>query len=469
MRRWAPISEEGLSEIHLTTLRVLEETGIRLTQPEGREILGAGGGRIEGDRVKIPAELAEQSLRQCPSTVAIRGRGGWEARLGHDGLHWHNLGGARAVYDDERHRHREAMVQDVRDSARLLDALDGATTVTPFFTPQDVPGPIMSLAMYRHSLSNTTKPLHGPGVQSAAEVRIIADMVEVFGDPSEHLTLAVSPLSPLTFPDQHVEAMIEAARLDIPFGPLPCPIAGATAPLSIAGALVQQNAELLGSIVLLQLIRPGLPIFYCGRIAFIEPRTGLAVGSCPEAALASATTVQLGHRYGLPVNVYGLATNANGLDLQNGFERCLNALLPALAGADELSGIGETSGGVAGSYAQMVCDSEIAATVRRVIRGVNADERSLASQVIHHVVEGPGNFLGESHTVDMLEAGELLIPELADRRSMDVWEAQGGTGIVDRARAVARQILQEHEVEPLDAAQERELDRILAAAEHTLG
>jgi trimethylamine--corrinoid protein Co-methyltransferase len=360
------------------------------------------------------------------------------------------------------------MVQDVRDSARLLDALDGVTTVTPFFTPQDVPGQIMSLAMYRHTLSNTAKPLHGPGVQSAEEVRIIANMVEVFGVPSEQLTLAVSPLSPLSFPDQHVEAMIEAARLNIPFGPLPCPIAGATAPLSVAGALVQQNAECLGSIVLLQLVRSKLPIFYCGRIAFIEPRTGLAVDGCPEAALASAATVQLGHRYGLPVNVYGLATNAHGLGLQNGFERCLNALLPALAGADELSGIGETSGGVAGSYTQMVCDNEIAATVRRVIQGVNVDENSLAIQVIHDVLAGPRNFLGERHTVEMLESAEILIPELADRRSMDLWETQGGTGIVGRARAAARRILGEHEVEPLEPAQERELDRILAAAEHAL-
>ncbi len=361
------------------------------------------------------------------------------------------------------------MVQDVRDSARLLDALDGVTTVTPFFTPQDVPGPIMSLAMYRHTLPNTAKPLHGPGVQSAAEVRMLADMVEVFGNPSEHLTLAVSPLSPLTFPDRHVEAMIEAARLNIPFGPLPCPIAGATAPLSIAGALVQQNAELLGSIVLLQLIRPKLPILYCGRIAFIEPRTGLAVDGCPEAGLASAATVQLGHRYGLPVNVYGMATNAHGLGLQNGYERCLNALLPALAGADELSGIGETSGGVVGSYAQMVCDNEIVATVRRVIQGVRVDEYSLALQVINNVVEGPRNFLGERHTVELLGSGEILIPELADRRNMDLWEKEGHTGLVDRAREVARRLLEGHEVEPLDGTQERELDRILAAAEHTLG
>jgi trimethylamine--corrinoid protein Co-methyltransferase len=110
----------------------------------------------------------------------------------------------------------------------------------------------------------------------------------------------------------------------------------------------------LASIVLAQIVHPGLPIIYCGRLAMMEPRTGLSVWGGVELGLASAATVQVGHRYGLPVNVYGLSTNAHSLDIQNGFERSLNAAIPALAGADELSGIGEMEAGVMGSYAQMV-------------------------------------------------------------------------------------------------------------------
>jgi trimethylamine--corrinoid protein Co-methyltransferase len=101
-----------------------------------------------------------------------------------------------------------------------------------------------------------------------------------------------------------------------------------------------------------------------------------------ELGLASAGTVQIGHRYGLPVNVYGLSTNSHTLDVQNGYERALNAVIPALAGADELSGIGEMEAGVMGSTAQMVCDSEIAASVRRLQRGFAADEDALAVEVI---------------------------------------------------------------------------------------
>jgi trimethylamine--corrinoid protein Co-methyltransferase len=349
----------------------------------------------------------------------------------------------------------------VRDATHLLDALPGVTTITPFFTPQDVPGPLMSLAMYRHALPHTTKPLQGPGVQTGAEVQYAARMAAVIGPPAEVLTLGISPISPLFFPDDVAEAIMTAARLGVPLGPLPCPIAGATAPMSIAGALAQQNAEVLAP-VLAQMVQPGLPIIYCGRLAMMEPRTGLSVWGGVELGLASAATVQLGHRYGLLVNVYGFSTNSHTIDLQSGTERALNAVVPALAGADELSGVGEMAAGVLGSYAQMVCDDEIAAGISRLRRGFAADEDALAVEVIAEVMDGPRNYLGEPHTVRTLRAGEVLLTRLAERG--------GGTGggMLGRAQAEAERLLAEHEVPPLSEEQERELDEIMREAERTL-
>ena len=100
-------------------------------------------------------------------------------------------------------------------------------------------------------------------------------MAEVIGPANEYISLSVSPVSPLIFPDEAVGAILEIARAGVPFGPLPCPTAGTTAPLSIAGALAQQNAEVLASIVLAQAAHPGLPVIYCGRLAMMEPRTGI--------------------------------------------------------------------------------------------------------------------------------------------------------------------------------------------------
>ncbi|HFD38998.1 MAG TPA: hypothetical protein ENJ31_04005 [Anaerolineae bacterium] len=283
------------------------------------------------------------------------------------------------------------------------------------------------------------------------------------------LTLSVSPISPLTFSADIAASIVEIARQSIPFGPLPCPTAGATAPLSLAGALAQQNAEVVAAIVLAQAVQPGLPIIYCGRLAMMEPRTGASVWGGVELGLASAATVQLGHRYHLPVNVYGFSTNAHGLEIQNGYERALNAAIPALAGADELSGIGEMAAGIMGAYAQMVCDDEIAASVRRLRQGFAVDDEALAVDVIARVMGGSRNFLGQRHTARYLRAGELFLTRLAERRGWEEWQKDGRQGMAERAQAEAERLLAEHQVPPLTANQERELDDLLAEAQRLLG
>jgi trimethylamine--corrinoid protein Co-methyltransferase len=318
--------------------------------------------------------------------------------------------------------------------------------------------------MYRHALAHTTKPLQGAAVQNAVEATYMLRMAEVIGPAHETLTMSVSPVSPLFFPDDAVGAMLEIARWGVPLGPLPCPTAGTTAPLTLAGALAQQNAEILASLVIVQLAYSGLPIIYCGRLAMMEPRTAISVWGGVELALASAATVQLGHFYHLPVNVYGFSTNAHTMDLQNGFERAINAAIPALAGADELSGIGEMEAGVMSSYAQMVCDNELAASVQRLRQGIRTDAGALAVEVIAAVMGGSRNFLGQKHTRQALRQGELLVTQLAERRTWEAWEHEGRTEFVQRAQAEAERILAEHQVAPLDLAQERALDEIMQQA-----
>jgi trimethylamine--corrinoid protein Co-methyltransferase len=198
----------------------------------------------------------------------------------------------------------------------------------------------------------------------------------------------------------------------------------------------------------------------------MEPRTGSSVWGGVELGIASAATVQIGHRYGLPVNVYGFSTNAHTLDIQSGYERTLNAVLPALAGADELSGIGEMEAGVSGSYAQMVCDNEIAGSVRRVLRGFMVNEDSLAVDVIDKVMKDTRNFLAEPHSIKYLRSGEIEFSELSERRSFAEWDRTGRYGLAKNAQDEAERILAEHRVPPLEDAQERELDLIMQAATH---
>jgi trimethylamine--corrinoid protein Co-methyltransferase len=468
MLKLTALSPEDIEAIHQATLQVLSETGILLSQPEGREIMTDAGAQVRDTRLLLPLDLVEKAVSQCPRQVTIRGRGGKTVVLGDGQLHWHNLGGARDIYDPLNGQRRPAMLQDVRDSTRLLDALESVTTVTPLFTPQDVPGALMSLAMYRHALSCTTKPLQGPGVQTAVEVGFAVHMASVLGSPREYLSLSVSPVSPLTFPDEIIKAIIEIARHGIAFAPLPCPTSGTTAPFSLAGSLVQQNAEVLASVTLAQLVHPGLPIVYCGRLSMMEPRSGASVWGGVELGLASAGTVQVGHRYGLPVNVYGFSTNSHTLDIQSGYERALNAIIPALAGADELSGIGEMEAGVMSSYAQMVCDDEIALSVHRLRRGFSADEDALAVEVIASAMAGTRNFMAQKHTSRYLHGGEVLLTRLAERRTWEIWEREGRQGIAERAQTEAERILADHQVTPLGEDQERKLEEIMVEAEQKL-
>jgi len=462
------LTESEVESIHHSTLRILSETGIMLAHPLGRELLCDAGASIAGENLLLPPDLVESAIARCTGEVRLRSRKGTVIVLGNGDLHWHNLGGARDIYDPHTGRRRRATLQDLCDSTRLMDALDQVTNITPMFTPQDVHGPSMSLAMYRHALPHTTKVLQGPGVHTAAEVRYAARLAAVIGPPEEILSLSVSPISPLTFPDDVVEAILETARLNITFVPLPCPTAGTTAPLSIAGALAQQNAEVLAAIVLAQLVRPGLPVVYCGRLAMMEPRTGLSVWGGVELGLASAATVHIGHRYRLPVNVYGFSTNAHTLDIQSGFERALNAAIPALAGADELSGIGEMEAGVMSSFAQIVCDNELAASVKRLHRSFAVDEDACAVEVIAAAMRGTRNYLGQKHTSRYLRSGEILMARLAERGSWETWEAGNRKGMAERAQAEAERLLHQHSVSPLNEGQEQELDAILDEANRTL-
>jgi len=458
------LDKGDLDGIHQATLRILSEVGVVLTYAPALTILTEAGAIVKGNRVLFPAELVEKCLAKCPPKVTVRGRGGQVKTLGDGSLNFHNLGGARDIFDFGTGEHRYASLQDLKDATRLLDALKNCNTITPFFTPQDVPGGLMSLAMYRHAIPHTTKPLQGPGVQFAAEAFYAVKMAEVLGPAKEMLTLSVSPVSPLNIPDHEARAIMEIARLGITFGSLPCPTMGTTAPFSIAGAIAQQNAEVLSTIVLVQLVNPGLPVIYCGRLAMMEPRTGISVWGGLELGLASAGTVQIGHRYGLPVNVYGFSTNAHTLDIQNGFERALNAIIPALAGADELSGIGEMEAGIMSSFAQMVIDNEFAANILRARRGFNVNEDSLAVEVIGRVMDGSHNFLGQRHTTKYLKEGEILMTRLAERGTWETWNDNDRKGMAEHAQAEAERIIKEHLVPGLEPNQEKELDAIMAAA-----
>ncbi len=459
------LSDDDVQAMHEATLHIMSEVGLIWRHKTSLDILLGAGCAIKNNRICMPPHLVEDCISKANKRPVIRGRNGQVNELGNGNLYFHNLGGARDVFDAKTGTRRIATDQDVKDATRVLDALPNCHTVTPFFTPRDVPGELMSLFMYRHSLPYTVKPLQGPGIQFAEEVKYAVEMAQVVGTPANELTLSLSPVSPLTIHDHAAAAIIEMAKAGVICANLPAPTGGATSPMTITGSLVQQSAETLSLLVLAQIVNPGCGVVYCGRLGMLEPRTGLIWGGV-ELGMSSAATVQLGHYYGFSVNVYGFSTNAHTLDAQNAFERGLNASIPALAGADELSGIGEMEAGVMGSYAQMVLDNELVGSVMRLRKGLSADSAHLAVDIIENVMNGTRNFLGQRHTLNHLKAGEIALTKLAERNSWETWEDKlGRKQMADYAADEAERILREHQVPPLEVQQEKELDRIMAAAE----
>jgi trimethylamine--corrinoid protein Co-methyltransferase len=459
------LSDEEVKAMHEATLQVMSEVGIIWTHKPSLDILLGAGCTMKDNRVLMPPDLVMDSVAKANKRPKIRGRNGTVNELGGGNLYFHNLGGARDVYDARTDAHHTATNEDCVNAIRLLDALPNCNNITPFFTPPDVPNEMMALHMFRHALSNTTKPVQGPGIQFGHEVKYAVEMAGVLGVEPHEITLSLSPVSPLTMHDVAAQAVMDMAEAGVIHANLPAPTGGATSPMTITGSLVQQNAETLAPLVLAQILNPGCGVVYCGRLGMLEPRTGL-IWAGVELGISSAATVQLGHYYGFAVNVYGFSTNAHTLDAQNAFERGLNASLPALAGADELSGIGEMEAGVMGSFAQMVLDNELAKSIHRQRQGLSADAEHLAVEIIGNVMDTNRNYLASKHTLKHLRAGEMALTKLAERNSWDTWEDKmGRKQMADHATDEAERILREHQPEPLDPAQEAELDKILAAAE----
>jgi len=456
-----PLSEETLLAMHQSSLRVLCETGFMIDDKEATQLLCAHGAWVKRGRLCLPPQLIENCLQDCPKEVVLQGRAE-KITLGDGGLYVHNMGGARDVYELTGGRLRPATCRDVAESTLLMDALENVSSITPLYTPRDVPPALMAPAMFDQVVRHTTKPINGPGVSTPEEVKVLSEMARVvFGDHPA-VSLGASPVSPLNFLGPIPQVIMEIARQGLPFGPLPCPNVGATAPMSLAGAIVLQNAELLVCLVLAHLVHPGLPIIYCGRLSVLNMRNGAPLWGNPEVGMMAAATVRLGHHYRLPVNVYGLAGSGFAPDMQSGYERAINAFLPALAGADELSGIGEMAGGVYSCNVQILIDNDIIGAIRRVLRGFPVDDEALAVEAIEQAMESRRDFMRSPHTRKYLRNNEVWAGRLGLQESgWESWSRAGARTILDRAHYEAQRLLEQHQVPSLPDEQIKALDEIM--------
>ena len=465
------LSEEGLEQIEETAYRLLAKVGIALDHPRAAEMLHGIGCRIDGpqqggdQRVLIPRDVVSWALdRVTPGHSVLRLHGSPGFTLGDGQVRFHNGGGQPFAFDLETGERRSATLQDVADSSRLLDALPNVDEITPLFSPQDVPPAMMMIESTAALLRSTSKPVSAAAIDKPEDVPYVIEMAEACCGGHEafarqpNISISVSPVSPLRFTANVAGAIVAVAESGAAFRSLPAPSLGATGPVTMAGALAQQHAEVLASFVLVAAARPGVPVVYCSRISPIDLRTAISVWGGPEVGMSGAGAAQLAHRLGLPCDSYGLACSSPGIDAQLAYERLANALVPALAGVDILSGVGNGGGLMAGCEIA-VLDNELIGLIKHIVAGYEVNDQTLAFDVMKDAILRDGVFLGEMHTVVHARKGALWIPDLSVREAGETTE-----DVVARARARAKEILSSHEVEPLPEDVSRHLDEIVARA-----
>lgn len=466
-------ADRALAEIEAVAYRLLDEVGIALDHEEAREMLHGLGCRIENGRTHIPADVVSRALDNLTPHREVFDRDGELAFAFGDGaIRFHNGGGPPFAYDLESEQRRPATLQDVADMTRLLDALPHVDVIVPLFGPQDVPSELLTIASTAAALRNTRKPVSSAAVDKPEHVAYVVQMAAACCGGMEAyrerptMMISVSPVSPLTFSADIAASIIAVVESGSPFYPLPAPSLGATGPITMAGALAQQHAEVLSSLVIAAAARPGAPVGYSSRINPIDLRTAVSSWGGPEVGMTGAYAAQLAHRLGLACDSYGFSTSSKRLDAQFAYERLTNALVPALAGADILSGVGASDSGMAGGFEIAVIDDEIIGLIKHVARGCVVNEDTLAFDVMREVILGDGVFLAEAHTVRQMRGGALWMPGVSART---VGDESAHEGIVARARSRAAHLLETHQVEPLPEDVSRPIDEIMERARIELG
>lgn len=469
------LTDEQVDDIHEATLKILERTGVRFDSEHCRKELIKAGAAPHPTRKNVltfPRSLIGETIKKIPRYGRYNARDP-KNDVVFDGEHQyaHCLGGNPGMLDLETGQMRMSTLDDVANATRVMDALPNCHTISNLVVATDVPPELLVVKTQEAMMKNSSKVLSGYAL-NVPTVDFLVKMWSCVTGGVEELrkrplfSVYASPSSPLTYDEHAADVMLRGAEYGAPVDLVPCPIAGGTAPITLAGGLAQQNAELLAGVVLVQTVNHRLPIQYSGRLSVMDLRSGKNVWGVPEMALVSAATVQIAHRYNMIADVYGVTNDANQWDAQLGIERMMAALVPALAGADNLSGIGGAWENAA-SYEMLVIDDEIYENVFKVVKGFQTTDDHLAVDVIDKVGH-MGNYLAQMHTMKHLKAGEILNSKLLDKRTYEKAKSEGVRPLQDVAKDRVKKILKEHVPTPLEKDAERQLSLIVKEAEKTL-
>lgn len=471
------LTEEEVEAIYFSALRVLYETGVRVYDKEGVEVAYSGGAIVQdttedSSLVKMPPWMVDRARATVPKKVVV---------IGPDRKHRMELYKNQIYYgagsdtpftiDPYTGERRRSTYKDVKNLAKLAQHLPNLDFHMSLGITQDTAVGTYDRWQYLAMLESTTKPIN----ITAVDLDGLNDQLEMayirLGGKEEWrkgpcFSLYIEPVSPLSHSEEVVQKLLFSADHGIPFVYTPCPMAGGTAPTTLAGLLVQALTESLFGIVLSQLRKPGAQLIIGGLLSNMDMQTTIMAYGSPEMALLSAGYTDITKWLGVPMYETAGCSDAKMFDEQAAMEATINIATAGLIGGNMIHDVGYIESGLTSSPEMMVASDEIIDMVKRIMRGLPVTPESMALDVIDQAGPG-GHFLDKDHTYDRFKT-EIWRPKLLDRQVWENWELAGSKTHQQRVNERVIELL-EMETEPvLDEAMYKELRRIceLADARH---
>ncbi|MDW7739497.1 MAG: trimethylamine methyltransferase family protein [Bacillota bacterium] len=462
---YQPLSINDIKAIHEASMQVLSKSGLLIDNKRALQLFHEKGARVDFTHklVQLDEDWVMKYLNKAPARITLYGRDENNNLVVEPNRVYFGTGGtALNILDRKSGKRRPSVSSDIADIARLVDALPNIHWYCLPLYPNECPKEEVDIARFYHGLKNTGKHVMG-GIYGGKEgARDVIRLAQIFAGGEENLrnnpliSVICSTISPLKMDTRYVDFIFDLVNAGIPIATSCAPIAGATAPVTLAGSLVQINAEAICGILLTQVIKESAPALYSTVPTTANMKNMDFLFGAVENGIMNAACAQLASFYNLPMYSTGGVTESKIFDIQNGYEKCMNNLLPAIAGAQLIhNAAGQIDSSMTVAYEQYVLDDEIIGMALRVMEGIRITSDTLALEEICKVGPG-GNYLASDHTVRNMRH-ELFMPKVAVRTNYAAWLREGKRNAIDFAREITDQILEDHYAQSLPENTESEI------------
>ncbi len=458
------LNPEQIERIHDASLTILEEIGMDFLLPEAREILDKAGAEVTpgSERVRFDRDMILEAIATAPSEFTLHARNP-EHHLPMGGRNFITSMVASAPNCSDTDRGRRVGNQvDFRNFVRLGQKLNiihmfGGYPVEPV----DLPPATRHLDCLSDFITMGDKVFHAyslgreRNLDALEMVRIGRGLTEAELDQQPSLLTIINTSSPLRLDNPMLTGIIEMSRRNQAVVITPFTLSGAMAPVTLAGALAQQNAEALAGLAFAQIVRPGAPVMYGGFTSNVDMKSGAPAFGTPEYIKTAQIGGQLARRYGIPYRSSNVNAS-NCVDAQAAYESVF-ALWGAVTGHTNLlkHGAGWLEGGLCASFEKVILDADLLQMVAAYLEPLEISDASLGLDAVRDVGPG-GHFFGTEHTQARYETA-FYAPILSDWRNFESWEEAGSETATQRANRIFKQIIKEYEAPYLDPATAEEL------------